>query len=116
MIFSEGESHERGVAIILGKEKRNCIHGYWYISDRVILVKLNGCPFSISMIMVYAQKNLMNFRKILKIQKQCKPQGSLILMGDLNAKVGKDDGTSENSVIGKHVLGKNDIGDRWVQW
>ena len=42
------------MAIILDKEKGDCVHGYWQLSDKVILVKLNGSPSNISMIMVYA--------------------------------------------------------------
>ena len=54
LIYSGGELHERGVAIILDKEKGDCVHGYCQLSDRIILVKLNGSTCNISIIMVYA--------------------------------------------------------------
>ena len=53
VIYSGGELHER-VATILDKEKGDCVHGYWQLSDRVILAKLNGNPCNISITMVYA--------------------------------------------------------------
>ena len=96
VIYSGGESQERGVAIMLNKEKGDCVHGYWQLSDRVILVKLNGSTCNISIIMVYAPtgestEELEEFYEFLENAKaQCKAQELLIIMGDLNNKVGKE--------------------------
>ena len=46
IIYSGGDKHEKGVGIIL--------LGYWAISDRVLLVKLKGHPFNISIILIQA--------------------------------------------------------------
>ena len=54
VIHSGGESHERGVGIILDKERAKCVLGYWLLSDRVMLLKLKGIPFNLAIIMVYA--------------------------------------------------------------
>ena len=48
---------------------------------------------------------------------QCKAQELLIIMGDLNAKVGKEKEGQGYNVIGKHGLGKgNERGERFIQW
>ena len=54
MINSGGEKHEKGVGIILDKERTKCMLGHWELSDWVMLVKLKGNPFNISIIMVYS--------------------------------------------------------------
>ena len=54
IIYSGGDKHEKGVGIILDKERSKSLMGYWAISDRVLLVKLKGHPFNISIIQAYA--------------------------------------------------------------
>ena len=41
VIYSGGEFHERGVTLILDKEKGDCVHGYWQFSYTIILVTFN---------------------------------------------------------------------------
>ena len=48
VIYSVGNTHERGVGILLGEQRSNCLTGYWTISDRIMMVKLKGKPFDIS--------------------------------------------------------------------
>ena len=54
IIYSGGDKHEKGVGIILDKERSKSLMGYWPISDRVLLVKLKGHPFNISINQAYA--------------------------------------------------------------
>ena len=54
IIYAGGDKHEKGVGIILDKERSKSLMGYWAISDRVLLVKLKGHPFNISIIQAYA--------------------------------------------------------------
>ena len=123
VIYSGGELHERRVAIILDKKKGDCVHGYWQLSDRVIIVKLNESTRNISIIMVYAptgestEEELEELYECLENAKaQCKAQELLIIMGDLNAKVGKEKEGQSYNVIGKHSLGKrNERGERFIQ-
>ena len=45
---------------------------------------------------------------------QCKSAVLLIVMGDLNAKVG---GERVDDIVGPHGLGeKNERGERWIEW
>ena len=54
IIYSGGDKHEKGVGIILDKERSKSLMGYWAISDRVLLVKLKGHKFNISIIQAYS--------------------------------------------------------------
>ena len=54
MIYSGGEDHKNGVGIILRNEEAKSMIGYWPISDRVVMVKMQAKPFNINMIQVYA--------------------------------------------------------------
>ena len=95
--------------------------GYWSMSDRVLLVKPQGQPFNFSIIVVYAptsdssDDDIENFYKMLdKAKAQCKSQELALVIGDLNAKVGKE---QSSEVTGHHGLGeRNEQGNEWVQW
>jgi exonuclease III len=53
-IYPGGDKHERGVGVILDQNTAKCLEGYWPISDRVLLVKINSAFFKINIIQVYA--------------------------------------------------------------
>ena len=95
IIYSGGMKHEKGVGILIDKNVSNSILGYWAISDRILFVKLKGHPFNISIIQVYAptaecdEEEINQFYNMLEMAKEhCKSQEVVIIMGDLNAKVG----------------------------
>ena len=54
MIYSGGKEHKNGVGIIMRKKIARSLIGYWATSERVIMVKLQGKPFNISIIQIYA--------------------------------------------------------------
>jgi len=94
MLYSGGDQHERGVGVLLNKETSKVIKGFWAISDRIILVKLQGKPCDISIIQCYAPTSdyddvaIANFYEQLdEAYKQCKSQAIIYVMGDFNAKV-----------------------------
>ena len=43
-----------GVGILMTAEVAKCLMGYWAVSSRVIVAKLNANPFNITIIQVYA--------------------------------------------------------------
>ena len=53
VIYSGGNKHEKGVGILLDEQRSKCLIGYWTTSDRIMLVKLKGKPFDISIIQVH---------------------------------------------------------------
>ena len=115
------KDHVRGVGLLLDSQTANSLMGYWAISDRVILVKLRGKPFNIAIVQVYAptssstEEELDDFYDDLyRAFIQCKSQEVILVMGDINAKVGKG---RQQDIVGPHGLGRrNERGDTWVQW
>jgi len=53
-VYSGGKKHEKSVEVILNQHISSCFQGYWALSDRVLLLKLKGNPFNISIIQVYS--------------------------------------------------------------
>ena len=107
--------------MILDKELSKSVEGYWAISERVLLTKISARPFNIALIQVYSptadaeEEEIDQFYEELDTaKKHCKSQEVVIIMGDLNAKVGR--GRDEDTV-GPHGLGiRNDRGERWIEW
>ena len=120
-IYAGGDSHSRGVGLVLSKDVARALIGYWAISDRILVAKLQGRPFNICIIQVYApttecseQDIEVFYEQLHQAKKQCKSQEILIVMGDLNAKVGQ--GRYED-IVGPHGLGeRNERGDKWIEW
>ena len=108
VIYSGGHKHERGVGILLDEQRSKCLIGYWTISDRIMLVKLKGKPFDISIIQVYAptadksEEEHEQFYNDLEMAKsQCKSRDIVIVMGDFNVKVGDE---RYEDTVGPHGL------------
>ena len=95
--------------------------GFWPISDRSILIKLEGKPFNISIIQVYAptqdhgdEEIEAFYEEIEKAIKIVKSDEVLIVMGDWNAKVGDE---PIPGVMGRFGLGnQNERGQRLQQF
>ena len=120
-IYSGGDKRERGVGILLAEDAAKSLKGYWAVSDRIILVKLQGSPFDINIIQVYAptadadEEAVEDFYdSIDSVIGECKGHEINIVMGDFNAKVGQE---CVEQVVGSYGLGtRNERGDRLVDW
>ena len=121
IIYSGGTTHERGVGIIINETKCKALKGYWPISDRILMVKLQGTPIDTNFIQVYSptstssEEDIETFYDDLeKAIKECKNHEVTIIMGDFNAKVGN---LKDNNITGGHGLGeRNERGDKLVEW
>ena len=121
MIYSGGDTHERGVGILFDEKTAKSIKGWWGISDRVIVVKLEGRPFDIGIIQVYAPTSACtdeerdNFYEDLdKAMKQLKSQDVKLVIGDFNAKVGDE---RVEDIVGPWGLGdRNEQGEHLIDW
>ena len=121
ILYSGGDKHYAGVGLMLDPDTAKAIKGYWTVSDRVILVKLQGTPFDIGIIQAYAptadkDEEEMDafYETIEKAMKQLKSQDVGIILGDFNSKVG---GERIETTIGPFGIGeKNDRGDRLIEW
>ena len=116
-----GSGKHSGVGILMSLESAKCLMGYWAISDKVIIAKFKATPFNMSVIQVYAptsdhsEEEIVEFYEQLETAKrQAGTQDVVLVMGDLNAKVGV--GPSGHS-LGPFGLGvRNERGDKWVEW
>ena len=97
--------------------------GYCALSDRILLVRIHGKPFNLSIIQVYAPTSASSEEEIEDFYidledayKKCGNHDIVAVMGDLNAKVGgEQDPLLE--IVEKHGLGeRNDHGDLWIDW
>ena len=121
MIYSGGEVHERGVAIIFDENTAKSLKGWMGISDRVIVARLKGNPFDVGIIQVYAptashdDDAIENFYEDLdKAMEYLKSQDVKIVMGDFNAKVGNE---RREDIVGPWGLGnRNERGERLINW
>ena len=54
MLYSGGEQHAKGVALIVTKDVGKSVLGCWTVSERVMIVKFKCKPVNINIIQVYA--------------------------------------------------------------
>ena len=54
ILYSGGGTPHRGVGIIMKRTLANKGIGYWPISDRIIMIKLKGTPFTMNVLQLYA--------------------------------------------------------------
>ena len=121
IIYSGGQEHKHGVGIMMKNGIAKAMIGYWAISNRVIMMKLQGKPFNISLIQVYAPTQDYSDEDIEKfyeeIQQAIKYTNSndvLLVIGDFNAKVGME---AMEDVVGKFGIGsRNERGVRLVEF
>ena len=122
-IFYSGsvDSKRNGVAVICSNRAAKCVLGYKPINDRIITIRFAAKPINVVIVQVYtpitaaSEEEIDNFYEQLQetIDSTSK-NDMLIMMGDLNAKVGAGH-TSE--VFGNFGLGeRNDAGLRLVDF
>ena len=112
------KEHKHGVGLLLSNVVARSAIGFHGISDRIIIVKLFSKPFNLSIIQVYAPTSASSEEEIEAFYndlddayKQCGSQEMVVVMEDLNAKVGTEQGP-QKAAIGQHGLGeRNERGD-----
>ena len=124
MIYSgHKKDHKHGLGLLLSKVVSKSVLGYCALSDRILLVRIHGKPFNLSIIQVYAptsassEEEIEDFYSDLEdAHKKCGNQDIVIDVGALNAKVGGEQDPLQG-IVGKHGFGeRNDRGDLWVDW
>ena len=96
IIYSGGDNHTRGVGIMVNKNINEAVLGYWPVSDRIIILNIQGKPFNIVIVQVYAPTSASTdydieecYNLLESTIDQLKSNEVLVVMGDLNAKVGQ---------------------------
>ena len=119
MIYSGGENHRNGVRIVMKNSVAKSMMGFWAISDRVIMMKLEAKPFNINVMQVYAPtqghdgEEIENFyQEIQNGIKYAKSDEVICIMGDLNATVGDE---RYQNIIGIGLGRRNERGERLIQ-
>ena len=121
LVYSGGERHEYGVGILMDKHTSAGLKCYVPISDRVIMIKLAGKPFDLNVIQVYMPTTSHEeeeidvvYEDIENLLAQTKTNEISIILGDMNAKVGRG---KEGTEVGPWGLGiRNERGHRLVQF
>ena len=121
IIYSGGQKHENGVGFVLDEEHAKSLRGFWTLSDRVCMIKLDAKPLDINIIQVYAPTSDSNDEELDKFysefetaMKQYKSTDNTIIQRDFNAKVEK---SSKDENVGAYGLGqRNERGNRLVEW
>ena len=54
IVYSGGDSHQRGVGILIGAECSKALKSFWRVDDKVIVMKICGKPFDIGIIQAYS--------------------------------------------------------------
>jgi len=49
IVYSGGQEHRNGVRVIMNNIAK-ALMGYWQVSDRIVMIKLQGKPFNINII------------------------------------------------------------------
>lgn len=117
------DEHHRGVALLLSAESRRSLLDWKPVNERIITARFSSYPKNVTIVQVYAPTNDANrveeseeFYDRLSATLDEVPRADIvILMGDLNAKVG-DDNTGWETVMGRHGLGRmNENGRRLAE-
>ena len=117
------DEHHQGVALILKKGLERCLLEWKPINSRLMSMRLRGRHVNTTIIQCYAPTNDSSeedkddFYSQLQAETVIAPRHDLIIiMGDLNAKVGHDN-TDFEKVMGKHGVGTmNNNGERLVDY
>ncbi|KAL1446569.1 hypothetical protein WDU94_003622 [Cyamophila willieti] len=121
MIFTGGEKSRKGVAFILNEKTMNMVETIIQLSERVMALRLKAHPVDLFIVQCYAptadssDEDLDNFYECLrKVISKKKSYEALVLLGDLNAKVGSE---RMEDVVGPHGLGsRNERGDEFINF
>ena len=128
MLYSgkeEGEVHQAGVALILSKRARDSLIDWEGHGDRIIRATFRSSRDRLNMdiIMVYAPTNEAEeetkelfYHRLTAVMDRRPRRNLIVVMGDLNAKIGGDNEGYE-TVMGKEGLGEmNDNGERFADF
>uniref|UniRef100_A0A0L8GNS1 Endonuclease/exonuclease/phosphatase domain-containing protein n=1 Tax=Octopus bimaculoides TaxID=37653 RepID=A0A0L8GNS1_OCTBM len=108
---NEEDHHEAGVALLLPKEAARSLMEWEPVSDRIIMARFKSRFQQVSIIMCYAPTNNAEedtkdvfYSQLQTVVDRIPRRDMLILMGDMNAKVGSDNSGRER------VMGRNGLG------
>ena len=121
----EGEIHQSGVALLLSRQARDSLIEWEGHGDRILRASFRSSRQRLHMdiLMVYAPTNEADeetkeqfYARLTAVIDQIPRRNMVIVMGDLNAKVG-DDNEGYEAIMGREGLGDmNDNGERFADF
>ena len=117
------DTHIRGVALVISKQKANTLLEWEPISDRIMKARFNSKHCKLTIILFYAPTNESDkedkedwYEQLQQAGAKVPQHDMLLIIGDMNAKVGYDNSNCERA-MGKHGCGvMNDNGERLVDY
>ena len=119
----DGEQHEGGVAIMISQEAVKSLMEWTPINKRIITARFYSKYRKVTIIQVHAPHNEKEdlekeqfYLELQEVVDGCNKNDIIIVMGDLNAKVGNNNNGYERT-MGTHGLGiRNDNGERLCEF
>jgi exonuclease III len=114
----ENDEHKEGVGILMTKALRKSLTEWHPVSERILIARFRTSIRNISVIQCYApteggaEEQGENFYSQLNkvLSEKTRKWNIVILMGDMNAKVG-----TENEGL-EHIMGKHGLGNQNRNW
>ncbi|KAL4718768.1 hypothetical protein ACJJTC_016247 [Scirpophaga incertulas] len=110
------KSNYHGVGFLIENELNKYVSNVIHFSNRCMMIKLNAHPFNLNILQLYAptaesddQEIEQFYEGVNEVLKSVKSQEIVIVMGDLNAKVGEGE---VEDIVGKFGLAPD--GNAWV--
>ncbi len=121
VLYSGGDTHQHGVALILNKISEKALIEWEPVNNRIIKARFNSNQIKMTIIQVYGPTNVADeetkdeFYETLQAKINAVPKHDILLVtGDFNAVVGQTNAGHE-SIMGKHGCGiRSDNGQRLV--
>lgn len=122
----EEDKHEHGVAFMLNREATKSLIEWEGISERIIVARLKARFHNISVINAYAPTNTANSEEKEEFYEELQTvfdrvqdvhrRDIVILMGDMNSKIGRDN-TNRETVMGTQGIGEmNENGEMFTNF
>ena len=117
--FGQESLRRIGVAIMVNKRVQNAVLGCNLKNDRMISVRFQGKPFTITVIQAYAQTSNTEeaerfYEELQDLSELTPKEDALFIIGDWNAKVASQE---TPGVTGKFGLGiQNEAGQRLIEF
>ena len=123
MLYSGHDQHTRGVALIVAKNKTHTLLEWEPISERMIRARFNSKYCKLTILQCYAPTNEVEdeakdewYEQLQQVISKVPAHDMLLIIGDLNAKVGADN-TNYARAMGQHGTGEmNDNGERLAEF
>uniref|UniRef100_A0A8D8WJF1 Craniofacial development protein 2 n=1 Tax=Cacopsylla melanoneura TaxID=428564 RepID=A0A8D8WJF1_9HEMI len=121
MISTGGEKSRKGVAFVLNEKTMNMVDTVVQFSERVMALRIKAHPVDLFIVQCYAptadssDEDLDNFYECLrKVIGKKKSYEALVVLGDMNAKVGSE---RIGDIVGPHGLGsRNERGEEFINF